>query len=305
MPKAIDHPCVWRGDELLRRTDWLHEVDTGSVDELAPVLASIQASLEDGCGAAMLRGFHAAGDAREAFLAIGSMVGTPISQSAEGELVFSVRDAGHRDDDPRARGPNTRKKLSYHSDRCDVIGFMCLNQAKSGGGNYLLSSAALYNEILARRPGLLEVLMEPFYYLRHTVDTANDKPFCRQPVFSFADGHFACSLLRVLIERAHASAELPDLTPLQVEALDFLAELADSPEMHVSFMQQPGDILFLNNWVTLHRRSEFEDYAEEDRKRHILRIWLSVPNSRPLHPLFLDNYGAVGAGEIRGGMRAG
>jgi hypothetical protein len=74
--------------------------------------------------------------------------------------------------------------------------------------------------------------------------------------------------------------------------------------MHASFMQQPGDLLFLNNWVTLHRRSEFEDYAEAEKRRHILRIWLSVPNSRPLDPLFLDNYGAIGAGEVRGGMRA-
>ena len=303
-PQPIENSCVWRGDELLRRDDWLHEVDTDRLGELAPVLASIQASLEHGCGAAMLRGFRAGGDPRADFLALGEKVGTPISQSADGELVFSVRDAGHRDDDPRARGPNTRKKLSYHSDRCDVIGFMCLNQAKSGGENYLVSSAALFNETLACRPDLLEVLMQPFYYLRHSVDTANAKPYCRQPVFSITQGHFACNLLRVLIERAHAAPELPDLTDLQREALDFIAALADSPQMHVSFMQQPGDILFLNNWVTLHRRSEFEDYAEKTKKRHILRIWLSVPNSRPLDPLFLDNYGAVGAGELRGGMRA-
>ncbi|MFT4547700.1 MAG: hypothetical protein ACI9MB_001647, partial [Verrucomicrobiales bacterium] len=273
-------------------------------EEIAPILTGIQASLEEGCGAAMLRGFRVAADPRETFLAIGEKIGTPISQSAAGELVFGVRDAGHGDDDPRARGPNTRKKLSYHSDRCDVIGFMCLNQARCGGENYLVSSAAIYNEILASRPDLLEVLMQPFYYLRHTVDTGNDKTYCRQPVFSFSGGKFACNLLRVLIERAHATAELPDLTALQKEALDYIAQLADSPAMHVSFMQQPGDLLFLNNWVTLHRRSEFEDHAEEEKKRHILRIWLSVPNSRPLDPLFLDNYGAVGAGELRGGMRA-
>ena len=28
-----------------------------------------------------------------------------------------------------------------------------------------------------------------------------------------------------------------------------------------------------------------------------------MPNSRPLDPLFADNYGAVEAGAIRGGMR--
>ena len=80
--------------------------------------------------------------------------------------------------------------------------------------------------------------------------------------------------------------------------------MAAEPELHFRFMQEPGDLLLLNNWVTLHRRTAFEDHPEPERKRHILRIWLAVPNSRPLDPMFKANYGAVGAGEIRGGMRA-
>ena len=73
--------------------------------------------------------------------------------------------------------------------------------------------------------------------------------------------------------------------------------------MHVGVRQAPGEILLLNNWVTFHRRAAFEDYSEAERRRHILRIWLSVPNSRPLDPHFKDNYGATEAGAIRGGMR--
>jgi hypothetical protein len=73
--------------------------------------------------------------------------------------------------------------------------------------------------------------------------------------------------------------------------------------MHVTFRQVEGDILLLNNWVTLHRRSAFEDHQELERRRHLLRIWLSVPNSRPLDPAFEANYGATAAGAIRGGMR--
>ena len=185
-----------------------------------------------------------------------------------------------------------------------MIGFLCLKQAKSGGENEVVSSVTLYNEIAKRRPDLLEILREPFLYKRHTVDTANNLPYCRQPVFSFCEGHFACAFLRVLIERAYADPETPEMAPEQCEALDFLEEVAAEPELHVRFRQEPGDILFLNNWVTLHRRTEFEDYEEPERRRHILRAWLSVPNSRPLDPLFVDNYGAVEAGAIRGGMVA-
>ena len=128
-------------------------------------------------------------------------------------------------------------------------------------------------------------------------------PFCEQPVFSFFEDHFACCFLRVLIDRADADPDLPDLTPIQKEALDFLEETAGRPENAVRFLQRSGDILLLNNWVTLHRRSEFVDRDVPAEKRCLFRVWLSVPNSRPLVPAFLDNYGSVEAGAVRGGMR--
>ncbi len=185
-----------------------------------------------------------------------------------------------------------------------MVGFLCLQQAKEGGENEIASSMAVYNEIRARRPDLLEVLMQPFYYLRHTVDTANDRPWCRQPVFSFREGWFACCLLRVLIERAHREPDLPDLTDEQLEALDLVESVAASEERCVRFRQEPGDLIWLNNWLILHKRQAFIDWTEPERRRHILRLWLSMPNSRPIDPLFADNYGAVEAGAIRGGMRA-
>ena len=202
-----------------------------------------------------------------------------------------------------SRGPNTTKRLTFHTDRADVVGFLCLQQAREGGENEIASSMAVYNAILAQRPDLLAELMQPFYYLRHTVDTGNAQPWCRQPVFSFRDGYFACCLLRVLIERAHKHPELPDLTPKQVEALDLIESLAADERYKVRFRQQPGDLIWLNNWVVLHKRQAFTDWDEPARKRHILRLWLSMPDSRPLDPLFRENFGAVEAGAIRGGMR--
>jgi hypothetical protein len=123
-------------------------------------------------------------------------------------------------------------------------------------------------------------------------------------VFSFRENHFACCLLRVLIERAHAHTDLPDLTSRQIEALDIVEEIAAAGVHRVRFRQRPGDLIWLNNWLILHKRHAFTDWDEPERKRHILRLWLSMPNSRPLDPRFLDNWGAVEAGAIRGGMRS-
>ena len=298
-------------EELLAAASQQSEIETDTFAELTslkPMLDSIQRELEHGPGVARLTGFPAhvvdVDTARRAFWHLCGHVGTPVSQSAKGERIFSVRDAGFAKDDARARGPNTRKKLSFHTDRCDVIAFLCYRQAKSGGVNQVVSSVSLYNQILAERPDLLDVLMESYLYQRHNVDTGNELPYVEQPIFSIYEGHFAANLLRVLIERAYAMPDTPDMTEMQREALDFVESVAERKEMQVEFLQEQGDILLLNNFVTFHRRTEFVDFEAEDQKRHLFRIWLSMPNSRPLDPRFVGNYGATEAGAIRGGMKS-
>ena len=329
MPESIETAAAWYGEKLFARADWSWTLSHGEVEELTRAaraeldeitrdsfvlttvssrLADIQDSLETGSGATIIRGFPAESvsdsECTRVFWGTVQHIGTPVSQSSGGERIFHVRDEGFRLDDPRARGPNTRKRLGFHTDRCDVIAFMCLRQAASGGENDIVSSAALYNEIRRRRPDLLAELVRPYYYKRHNVDLSNELPYCRQPIFSFCRGHFAGSYLRVLIERAYASPETPDMSRKQREALDYLDELAEDRTLHVRIRLQPGDMLLLNNWVTFHRRTEFRDGPDAAQKRHILRVWLSVPNSRPIDPLFKENYGATEAGAIRGGMRA-
>lgn len=300
MTRILEHPAVWKGGELLSRSTW-----SGNFEDAEP--ATIREELEHGSGAILLKGFPLVNQtkesARNAFREWADSLGTLLSQNETGDTVFDVSNAGFGENDPRTRGPNTNKKLSFHTDRCDVIAFLCWNQAKRGGENQLISSQHLYNEIATRRPDLLEVLTQPFVYKRHTVDLGNESPWCEQPIFSFREGHFACSFLRVLINRAHNDPELPNLTDEQIEAMDFLEQVAEEEGRAFHFLQERGDILLLNNWVTLHRRSAFEDFAEEEKKRCLFRIWLSMPNSRPLDPLFEANFGATGAGEVRGGFR--
>ena len=302
MITSIEHPAVWKGNELAARNNWLGEFSTSSPE-------IIREHLENGSGAMLLRGFPIGGyskdSAREAFREWCSGLGTLLSQNEKGDTLFDVSDAGFGKSDPRTRGPNTNKKLSFHTDRCDVIVFLCLKQAQSGGENELISSMKLYNEIASRRPDLLEVLKQSFPYKRHTVDLGNNQPYIEQPIFSFQEGHFACSFLRVLINRAHADPELPKLTSEQIEAMDLLEAVAEEQDLAYHFRQEPGDVLLLNNWVTLHRRSAFEDHDNPEEKRCLFRAWLSMPNNRPIDPRFMANFGAVGTGEVRGGFKVG
>ena len=50
-------------------------------------------------------------------------------------------------------------------------------------------------------------------------------------------------------------------------------------------------------------RTPFEDFDQADEKRHLLRLWLSIPASQPLPPAFKEYFGDVRAGAVRGGVR--
>jgi hypothetical protein len=45
---------------------------------------------------------------------------------------------------------------------------------------------------------------------------------------------------------------------------------------------------FLNNYVILHSRADYEDWLEPERKRHLLRLWLRTPGFKQLPAAFAD-----------------
>jgi len=306
-PPPITGAAAWRGEELFARADW--RVDLGGLAGPARTarLLEVQHQLEVGSGAALVRGLQvdgvSDGELGARFTRLASQVGTPVSQSAAGEVLLRVEDQRFGPDDPRFRGPHSNRRLSFHTDRCDVIAFLCVRPAASGGDTELVSSAALFNEMRRRAPAELQTLHDGYPYLRHTVDAGNPRPYTHVPVFSNWQGHFAASYLRVLIDRADQSPDAPSLTAAQRRALDVLDEVAQTPELIARFRLEAGDVLLLNNWVALHRRTAFVDHESAERRRLLLRLWLSVPNSRPLDPRFEDHFGATAAGALRGGMR--
>jgi hypothetical protein len=78
--------------------------------------------------------------------------------------------------------------------------------------------------------------------------------------------------------------EVPRRSDHHSEEVAFYEALGLELEHHQEF--RPGDIQCLNNHVTVHSRTEFEDWPEAERKRHLLRLWLELGNNRPLDPRF-------------------
>src|SRR5207253_6216324 len=177
----------------------------------------------------------------------------------------------------------------------------CLRRARTGGLSTIASSMSVHNLMAARRPDLLARLFQPLPVDRRGEVPEGKGPFYEAPVFNEHDGTLSVLYSRLHINSAQRFSEARRLAPEDIEALDLFGELADDPELRLDMNFMPGDIQFLHNHTILHARSAYEDWPEDERKRRLLRLWLSPPGARPLPPVFAECYGGITIGD-RGGI---
>lgn len=245
---------------------------------MADVLGRIVELLTEGRGFVLLRRFPV--DLLEpeeielAYLALGLHLGTPVSQDGVGTILGHVRDDGVARTGPEVRLYRTRERQDFHTDGADIIGLLCLHEAASGGESKLASSYAVYDEILARRPDLLQVLYEPMWWDRNGEEPEGDDPAFPLPVLHDVDGRPRVFFIGWYIRDAQRHPQVPRLTAAQLEALDLIEAIANDPGFHVSMEFRPGDVQLLNNAMILHSREAYEDHPDLGRRRHLLRLWL-------------------------------
>jgi hypothetical protein len=286
---------------------------------LGPRLAAMGRELEEGCGVARISGLPVGAyddrTLRILWFGIGSHLGTPVFQNTEGELMHAICDEGpdvgvrygevETDDghgtflSSRARAMSNRL-LRFHTDRCDVVGLLCVRRARSGGVSRIASSVAVYNEMLRRHPDLVERLFAPYHRSRFGEETGSNGATYALPVFGIRDGKFTSHYSRTYIESAQLLPDVPSMDAAQWQALDVLHAIAE--ELCVEMVLEPGDIQFLNSHVTYHARTGFEDDPRPRHRRLLYRLWLSTPASRALpegHEVLWRN---IAAGAPRGGI---
>jgi len=237
-----------------------------------------------------------------AYLGIGSHLGTFRSQNAKGHLLGHVRDLGLDIRAKSTRYYQTNRQLEYHTDSCDIVGLLCLKTARSGGESRVVSSVTLYNEVLARRPDLLPELFHAFPTDRRGEVPPEMKPWFDVPVFNWHEGQLTTIYVGQYIRSAqHNFPDARRLTVREQEAIDLLDALANEPQLRLQMDFQPGDMQFLHNHQILHSRTDFDDWPEPERKRHLLRLWLAPATARPLPESFAARYGSLEPG-ARGGI---
>lgn len=329
MPQRLDGPVrdrsAWRGSDIVHDDSWIHrltptelrELDT-AVDQVTkadlaplaftreafplplfgPTLAGILDELENGRGFVLIRGIPVERYDEQTlyrlYWGIAVHLGDMISQNARGDLIGRVEDQGVDISAVNARGYTTNAELHPHNDSADLVGLLCVNQAKQGGESTIASAIAIYNEILATHPEFLDVLYHGFHYdVRGEGVTGASTEVTRNrvPVYSYFDGRLSCRYNKRAIETAAEKTGQP-LTDIEKAAVDMIARLTLDPAMRLSFRLQPGDLQILNNHMILHARSNFVDWPERDRRRLLLRLWVNRRDGegRRLAPEFADRY---------------
>lgn len=249
--------------------------------QLDAFLADVLNEIKNGRGLVVLRPLpvdrYSLEDVEKIYWGIGTHFGAPRSQSTSGDLIGHVTNRGS------SRGYNNARELPMHVDSAEIVGLLCVHQAKQGGENVLASAQAMYDIIKKERPDLLPILERGYRYHRRGEEASGDEPISPYsvPVFSTVDGIMSCRYSRERIDLAARDLKQP-LTPLETEAFDFFEALAFRADVRFDLTMEPGEVLFSSNFDMLHSRTGFVDWDEPDRKRLILRLWLEDSPPRPL-----------------------
>jgi len=329
----IRGPAAWRGAELSRSTEWIHHLSDADVAELeaaaaevgrhgrsvveirrahfalprlARVLDAIKRELLGGRGFVLMRGLplerYTLVEAATIFWGLGTHLGAALSQNALGHVLGHVKDLGYDASDPRTRIYQTNQRQGYHTDSADIVGLLCVRPARSGGRSSIASTVTAYNEVLARRPDLISALFEPVATDHRGEVPSGGRPWFSIPVLCWYAGHLTGIYQRRYIESAQRFSDAPRLTARQREALDVFDAVLDDPALHLEMDFHPGDVQLIHNHQILHDRTAFTDDTDAQRRRHLLRLWLSPAEGRPLPLVFAERYGTVEPGR-RGGVK--
>ncbi len=293
------------------------------------LLADIRDELESGSGMVLLRGLptsrYSEDELRCLWMGLGANLGTPVYQNCRGELMRAIRDEagaaatdlGATYGEVKGAGKDggtflssyartlSNGALRFHTDRCDVVGLLCVRQAAQGGVSTLASSPAVHNAMLARRPDLAAALYRPVWRSRLGEEAGGETLAYPLPVFDQRPGpdgrgRFTSHYSLTYIEAAQLRSDVPRLEPAQREAIDMLMKLAAELSFEMRF--QPGDIQLINNHVIYHGRTPFEDDAAAGQDRLLLRLWLAMPNSRALPEGHEVLWRSIAPGTLRGGI---
>ena len=96
---------------------------------------------------------------------------------------------------------------------------------------------------------------------------------------------------------------IPPLSKEQEEAMEVLERACQEASLHM--VLEVGDLQFVSNLHVLHARTAYKDHAPPAPRRHLMRLWLSVPEGEaeggwrlPFHDSKQERRGGIQVNDV-------
>jgi hypothetical protein len=303
--QPIECPAAWRARDLVeRRPSWTVELSSDQIEELERAWHAVRTlpmsevgrsnfplpgltseidrwrdQLSEGMGLMLVRGLPVVewGEDKSSVIywGIGNHLGRPGAQNELGELLGHVRDTGESQRDPNVRLYKTSADIAFHCDAADAVGLLCMQTARSGGASRIASSVSVFNELVQRHPQLAARLFEPVLFDVRSESENRGLTHFPVPPCRFASGHLRTFYHSDYFRSVVRHHDVPLLGEVERELFDTWEEIAGSTDLYFDMQLERGDMQLISNHTVVHARTEYDDFEEPERRRHLLRLWLS------------------------------
>jgi hypothetical protein len=203
-----------------------------------------------------------------------------VQQKLTGTLVYDVHDTGKKATPGSGVRPDqTNMEQFFHNDNSynttqpEYVALLCVRPAKTGGVSQVISFYTLHNELLRAHQEVVPRLYQPFWFDRQKEYLPGEPAVLSAPIFSSHDGRLK---VRLGLFQATSGYTMMNETmdEAAVTAIDTLRNIFTKEALRFDFVMERGQIQYVNNLEIGHRRTTFEDYAEPQNKRLMVRLWL-------------------------------
>ncbi|KAJ7677266.1 hypothetical protein B0H17DRAFT_1161472 [Mycena rosella] len=303
-PPRFDGPGVWEGKDWTDEAQWVYELSAAQLEEidralahfegldkslgfinketfplptLSPELRKLAEVLYKGRGFFVIREIPVDKYSRRELMIVYAGISAHVGsgrgkQDGTNAVLAHIKDlrASHAHEAGGiGNAAYTTDKQVFHTDIGDLIALLGIQTSAHGGVSRISSGGRVYNEIVATRPDLIEVLRGNWVLDRFGQDPA----YVERPVLYNEDGHAVIQYSRRHFTGYGAQLRNPAIPPIseaQAEALDTVHFLAEKYALGLNFKK--GDIQYINSMGLLHARDAFTD--DEEHTRHLVRLWL-------------------------------
>lgn len=228
-------------------------------------------------------------EAKALYWILSSMVARPVHQKTTGTLIYDVHDTGKKATPGSGIRPDqTNAEQFFHNDNSynttqpEYVALLCVRPAKSGGVSQVLSLYTIHNELVRARKEVLPRLYQPFWFDRQKEFAADGSPVISAPIFALDNGRLK---VRLGLYQAQGGYTLINETidADALTAIDAVKQLFADEALRFDFVMERGQMQYVNNLETGHRRTAFEDFPEPANKRLMIRLWLRDAGGRGYH----------------------